>query len=636
MIDRSVALFRQGRLAEAEQMLAQFLQQQPDHFDALHLFGLIARQSGRSALAVELITRAIRQNPGFPAAHRHLGNALMDLRRPEQAVESYDTAIALRADFAEAYVSRGFALLELRRPAAALENFERAIALRWRVPLVYHGRAAALLALQRSAEALACCDEALTRTPDLLELHIDRAAALRALLRPAEALQSCERALQLSPDAAQALLIQGAAQADLNQPEAAVASFERAIAQLPGEARAHNGLGAVLLDLQRPAEALVCFDQAIALQPEFAEAHNNRGIALGQLMQFEAALACIEKAMALQQGEGGPYYLNAAHAHLQLGRFESGWPLYEWRARQGAAAAAAAWPQPCWLGREQIAGKTLLILAEQGLGDTIQFCRYARSAEQLGARVVLSAPARLLRLLRGLSASIQYVDEQKPPPAFDCYCRLLSLPLALRTTLGTIPAPAGYLQPEPERIAYWRSRIGPQGFRIGIAWQGGISRMDLGRSFPLLHLHPLAALPGIRLISLQKGAGTEQLHALPQDMPVQQLAEPFDDGPDAFIETAALMHCMDLIITSDTSIAHLAGALGRPTWVALKQVPDWRWLLGREDCPWYPSVRLFRQQRAGDWDGVVAAMRAAFQSGEAARLEMATSAAGRSGATDSR
>jgi tetratricopeptide (TPR) repeat protein len=612
MFEHSIALYRAGRIAEAEQALEEILQQQPNHFDALHLLGLIARQTQRSALAVELITRALKHNPSFAPAHRHLGNALMDLKRPDEAVASYDTAIALRADFAEAYVSRGFAQLELQRSAAALENFEQAIALRWRAPLVYHGRAAALLALGRSVEALACCDEALARLPEAPELQLDRAAALRAMQRPKEALESCRQALRLSPDAVQALLIQGAAQADLNQSEAALASFERAIALEPAEARAHNGRGAVLLDLQRPAEALGCFDEAIALQPKFAEAHNNRGIALGQLAQFAAALACIETAMALQLGEGGPYFLNAAHAHLQLGRFESGWELYEWRARQGAAASRAAGPQRAWLGDEPIAGKTLLLLAEQGYGDTIQFCRFARSVEALGARVVLSAPARLLRLLQGLGASIRYLAEGLPPPPFEFHCRLLSLPLALRTTLETIPAQRAYLRAEPERVEYWRSRIGPYGFRIGIVWQGGVSKMDLGRSYPLIQLQPLAQLPGVRLISLQKGAGTEQLRALPAEMPVEVLTEPFDEGADAFIDSAALMHCMDLIITSDTALAHLAGALGRPTWVALKQVPDWRWLLDREDCPWYPSLRLFRQQRAGDWDGVFAAMRAAL------------------------
>jgi len=608
--EKALASFRAGRLGDAERELERMLKQVPDHFDALHLLGIIARRTARSELAVKLIRRAIGQNASVAAAHRHLANALIDLRRPQEAVTSFDAAIRLKPDFLEAYVGRGFAWLEMRRPAVALEDFDRAVAVQPMNLAALHGRAAALNALKRSQESLRCCDQVLRLQPDFVEVLILRAVALRELGRPAEALEACGRAALLQPAAAKALIVQGALLADLSRPEDALRSFDRALL-LADEAVAHNGRGSVLLDLQRPDEALMCFERALDLQPGFANAHNNRGIALGHTLNFEASLASLERACALEP-ESGDYHLNAAHAYLQLGRFEPGWQLYERRPRQGCVADADGWPQTHWRGQEDVAGKTVLLHAEQGLGDTIQFSRYAHCLQAQGADVVLSVPPRLLPLLRRLDPAVRCIAQTDRPPGFDLHCPLLSVPLALKTTAETIPATVPYLSAEPQRVALWRQRLGSEGLRIGINWQGRPTKMDLGRSFPLACLEPIANIAGVRLISLQKDAGTEQINALPANMRIEVPAAPFDEGSDAFLDTAAIMDCLDLVITSDTSIAHLAGALGIPTWIALQQVPDWRWLLHRADSPWYPQARLFRQSRRGDWNGVFGAMRDAL------------------------
>jgi tetratricopeptide (TPR) repeat protein len=610
MFDQAVASFRAGRLSDAEHALERVLQQSPNHFDALHLLGIIARQTRRSELAVQLIRRAIRQNASVPAAHRHLANALIDLKRPQEAVASFGAAIRLKRDFVEAYIGRGFAWLEVQQAASALQDFDQAVALQPNNVAALHGRAASLNALGRSEDAVTCCDEALRLRPEAVEVLILRATALRGLGRIAAALSSCERALQLRPDAVQGLIIQGAALAEANRAEDALVSFDRALA-LADDAVAHNGRGSVLLDLQRPEEALASFERSLALRPEFANAHNNRGIALVQTLQFEQALACLESACALAP-DVPDYQLNAAHAYLQLGRFEQGWRRYEWRPKQGLVADADGWPQPRWLGQEDIAGRTLLLLAEQGLGDIIQFSRYARCLQARGAEVVVAVPAPLVQLMRRLEPSVRCIADTEVPPGFDFHCRLLSLPLAFQTTLETIPAAVPYLSADPRLVALWRQRLGSEGLRIGINWQGRPTRMDLGRSFPLACFEPIASIPGVRLISLQKETGQEQLKALPGNMRVETLPEPFDNGPDAFLDTAAVMQCVDLVITSDTSIAHLAGALNIPTWVVLQQVPDWRWLLHRADSPWYPRMRLFRQSHRGDWNGVFAAMRDAL------------------------
>jgi hypothetical protein len=283
---------------------------------------------------------------------------------------------------------------------------------------------------------------------------------------------------------------------------------------------------------------------------------------------------------------------------------EQGWGLYEWRSKIDGAAASRCGSEALWLGDQALAGKTLFLHSEQGLGDTIQFCRYALLAEARGAQVVMSVQDSLRRLLRRLSPTIQIIGETQHPPEFDFHCPLLSLPRAFGTTADTIPAAGRYLSAEGERVERWRQALGNHGFKVGICWQGGVSRVDMGRSFPLAMLHRIASLPGVRLISLQKGRGCEQLDALPAGMLVQVPGDGFDAGPDAFLDTAAVLENMDLVITSDTAMAHLAGALGRPTWVVLKRVPDWRWFLERADSPWYPGHRLFRQQRWGDWQGV--------------------------------
>ena len=241
---------------------------------------------------------------------------------------------------------------------------------------------------------------------------------------------------------------------------------------------------------------------------------------------------------------------------------------------------------------------------EQGLGDTLQFCRYVCLLERAGAKVLFAPQKSLRRLMRSLSATVEIVDEADPALAFDVHCPLLSLPLAFKTDLASIPGKSPYLGVEDGLVERWRERIGRHGFKIGICWQGATSKIDAGRSFPLAALHPIARLPGVRLISLHKGAGEAQLQSLPEGMTVETLGADFDAGPDAFLDSAAVMKNLDLVISSDTAIAHLAGALAVPVWIALKHVPDWRWMLDRADSPWYPTARLFRQRVRDDWSDV--------------------------------
>jgi hypothetical protein len=296
------------------------------------------------------------------------------------------------------------------------------------------------------------------------------------------------------------------------------------------------------------------------------------------------------------------------------GELAEGWRLYEWRKRLPAPVDTVRYQVPAWTGREPLAGKVLFLYSDQGLGDAVQFIRYALLARNEGARVIVSVRDGLRRLLGHSLAGIEIWGSRGAPERFDCQAALMSLPLAFGTTLDAIPDFGPYLKPEPALSEAWRrSRIGDHGFKIGIAWQGRPdTNVDIGRSVPLHHFAGLARIPGVRLISLQKGPGIEQISTLPPGT-VETLPESYDGGDDAFLDCAAIMDSLDLVISSDTAVAHLAGAMGRPVWVALQHVPEWRWLLKRSDSPWYSSMTLFRQTEPQNWDSVFTQIEAALR-----------------------
>jgi len=297
---------------------------------------------------------------------------------------------------------------------------------------------------------------------------------------------------------------------------------------------------------------------------------------------------------------------------LLLGNFSEGWRDHEFRKSGNIFNDGKSFKNPVWTGSTEISGKTILVRPEQGLGDVIQFARYIRCLDKSGARILFDPYPKLAALMKTMDAGFEIVAADDETLLYDYHCPLLSLPFAFGTTEEYMPKDTPYLFADPSRIETWRSRIGATGFRIGICWQGSKNLIDIGRSFPVDLFKHIARLPGVRLISLHKGAGEDQLVNLPEDMVVEVLGDDFDAGESAFLDTAAVMMCCDLIITSDTSVAHLAGALGAPVWVALKKIPDWRWMLERQDSPWYPTMQLFRQKVEGDWDSVFSEIEDAF------------------------
>ncbi len=456
----------------------------------------------------------------------------------------------------------------------------------------------------RSAEALDLVGSALTLQENAEAFNI-QGLILNALERPAEALDSIAQALALEPDYAEAWNNRGNILQQLARPREALESLNKALALEPGAAEIWNNRAVVLQQLDRLEDALASADKGLAIAAT-ARIWNNHGLILQAMRRLDDAIASYDRAIAADPAYADAHW-NKGLCCLLQGRLDPGLRLYEWRKARTEATGRRRYPQPEWPGGD-IAGKTLFVHAEQGLGDTIQFCRYALLAAKT-ANVILSVQDGLVRLLSGLGPGITVVDSRTVPAHFDFHIPLLSMPLAFAA--DAIPAPVPYLQAEPWRAATWRALIGDHGFRIGVSWQGlPHGTVERGRSFPLAQLAEIAAMPGVRLISLQKNAGSEQLDTLPPGMVVETLGDGLDAGADAFLDSAAVMESLDLVITSDTAIAHLAGALGRPVWVALQHVPDWRWFLDRADSPWYPTMTLFRQPLRGDWASVFAAMHA--------------------------
>jgi tetratricopeptide (TPR) repeat protein len=381
---------------------------------------------------------------------------------------------------------------------------------------------------------------------------------------------------------------------------AALSDYERAIALEPINADAWFNRGTVLEELDDPSSAFSSYDRALELRPSFDAAYVNRGTALQDQGLIREAVASYRAAIALNPDLPEAHY-NLALASLTLGDYETGWREYEWRWRAKGAPIfreKREFAEPLWLGRESIAGKTILLYAEQGLGDCLQFCRYVELVAKLGPRIVLEAPMPLVALFGSLPYVVRIVTYGEPLPYFDVQCPLMSLPLVFGTTLGTIPSPDAYLKGDAIKTLAWQKRLGPKiRPRVGLTWSGnqapGTNRK---RHFALSRLIPY--LPdGFDYFCLQTDVVAADRKAL-QSSNISQFEESLRD----FSDTAALCACMDLVISVDTSVAHLAGALGKRTWVLLARVADWRWLLDREDSPWYGSVRLFRQQSDGDWD----------------------------------
>ena len=517
----------------------------------------------------------------------------------------YERILQEQYDHFEATQLLATAHCQQNQPELALRYFEQALKLNKSNAVVFNNRGNALRDLRRLDEALESYEEALRIKPDYAEAYNNRGNALRGLKRLDKALKSYDEALRIKPAYAEAYNNRGNALRGLKRLDEALKSYDEALRIKPDYAEAYNSRGNALRDLERLDEALKSYDEALRIKPDYAEVYNNRGPSLRDLKRLDEALKSYDEALRIKPDYADAYF-NKSLLLLLLGHFDKGWTLHEWRLLQDDKRVNYySGPSPAWRGEQDIAGKRLLLQCEQGLGDTIQFMRYLPLVLAHSADVIIETPKRLIPLFLSLNLPVKLIPKGSPLPPFEMHCPLMSLPHVFQTRTETVPNQVPYLAPAEERLSKWRRYIGTNGFKIAICWQGSAKgKIDVGRSFPLHMFEAISKLDGVRLISLQKDDGVEQLRRLPIGMKVEVFPEDFDNGDNAFLDSAAVMRCVDLVITSDTSLTHLAGALGVKTWLLLKHVPDWRWMLDRHDSPWYPNHRLFRQTTRDDWANV--------------------------------
>jgi tetratricopeptide (TPR) repeat protein len=593
---RGIALRVLGRFDDALESATQATRLQPNWPEAFVNLGFVRTGQGRQEEAIAAYQQALRLNPRHVEAHFNLGIAHAALGQNEQAAVSFRNAARERPGLADAHFNLGLALFGLGRTAEAEQALREAVRLRSDWPEAHYNLGVVLSAANQVDLAMDALRKALHLKPDYVDAHVNLGIALRKTGRLDEAIECYRNALRCKPDHAEAYNNLGNALLDkVNLADADEVRLK------PNGPEAHGNLANVLNIRERLEDAAARFRQALELKPEWAEGHHNLGIALRIQGKLDQALARCTRAIELR-----PDYAEArmhrGMLYLLRGQWAEGWPEYEWRWRC-ADTPLPSFPGVRWDG-SPLAGKTILLHREQGFGDTIQFIRYAALLKERGARTLTVCQQKLLPLLSTCPGIDQIVAEGEKLPPFDFWALLMSLPGLVGTTPTTIPGPVPYLFAEPGRVEKWRGKVAAHsGYRIGIAWQGDRKyRWDRQRSIPLARFGPLARVPGVRLLSLQTGLGSEQLASV--DFPVVDLASELDLEGGAFLDTAAVMKHLDLVISADTSIAHLAGALGAPAWLALPFAHEWRWLQDRDDTPWYPTMRLFRQPCLGDWEAV--------------------------------
>jgi tetratricopeptide (TPR) repeat protein len=637
--DAGLRHFQSGLFVAAEEQVKRALALDPQHADSLYLAGLLHAQANRVDLAIDFVARAIRIDQGNPEYFSNLGALLARQDRFEEASKSFNIALKLRPDCADTWVKIGDLRRQQKRFQEALLAYDHALSLDPRHLDAVDKGGSLLIELHRYSEALAKFEQSDTIRPGRPETLIGKGLCFQALIQKEEAAASYAMALaadaknyvarnnlgvvlldlrrfeeaaghfrkviEVKPDLVNAVNNLGLALTHLKRFDEALIVFDNAVKLDPAFAGAINSRGNVLRELDRAEQALTDFDRAIALRPDIADYHCNRGACLDELSQFDDALQSYRASLALTPDHGDAHW-NLATNRLRVGDFETGWAEAEWRWKAPSQRKdRRIWNRPLWLGSEPIREKTLLLFNDQGFGDAIQFCRYIPHLRERGATVILEIEGALKKPLSGVAGIAQCVVKGETLPDHDFQCPLSSLPLAFGTTIDTIPSHVPYI-PIDGNARRWEAFLGSAGRpKIGIVWSGNPNHAnDRNRSLPLKALRPLFET-GAQFVSLQKNARDSDLVTL------RELSGILDAAPEieSFADTATLIRQLDLVISVDTSVAHLAGALGKPVWILLPYVPDYRWLLGRDDSPWYPTARLYRQTATRDYAEVIDRMR---------------------------
>jgi tetratricopeptide (TPR) repeat protein len=630
---------RRGKLEEAEAALRRSIFLRPGDADSYNDLGIVLARRNRREESIAAYREAIRLRPEFADAHNNLGNAFRMVNKLDESIACFQTALRLRPNYPEAHNNMAIALRQKGKYDEATASYHQALSLRPNYAEAHNNLGFAHACRGKAEPAVECFRQAIRLRPDYFEAQFNLANSLADLGRLSEAEAAYRRAIAINPNDARphknlgitltrqekyepaiaahraALKLRpdfpdvhndlGIALARQNKFAEAIASYREALRLRPDYVEVYNNLGNALRNDGQFAESIECYQKAIKLRPNYPDAHNNLGIAYAEAGKFDEAVASYSECIRINPTHVDAR-MNRALTWLRKGDYAQGWAEYEWRWKKRNLTNRPL-IQPLWNGFP-LQGRRILLITEQGFGDTLQFVRYCPILKAQGATVILECPERLIPLLSKCPGIDHLVPQGKPVPDYDVYAPLMSVPGMVGTGTENAPAEVPYLHPDSALVEKWRQELqGIEGFKVGINWQGNPQYAgDRHRSIPLKYFEPLSRIPGVRLISIQKNNGHDQLKELGQKFGIFDLGRRLDESTGPFLDTAAVMQNLDLFITSDTAVAHLAGAMGVPVWMALSTAADWRWMTVREDNPWYPSMRLFRQAEFMSWDPVFA------------------------------
>lgn len=575
--EHAIAVHSTGDHKAAADLYKSILAESPEHHAAIHFLGVAEHQSRRNVEAIRLMLQSIGYNALIPAYHSNLGSVYRSIGNHQDALKSYLVALSLLPANADSHFNVGCSYQDLKNWSGAMKHYDAAIAIDPRHRNARCNRGVTLRQMGLLDESIAALDSLRKDYSDDAEILNNLGVSLLNSKRIIEAIKCFDHCEKLSPSYLPAVRNRAKALSLLGKHHEAIREYSQLIESNRSDATSYAGKGAVLHQQGRFCEAITCFRRAIEIEPNHADAHLNLSMSL-----------------------------------LLTGQMTEGWREYEWRfktSRHGISEKC----YPRWAG-ESLHGRTIMLFAEQGIGDSIQFIRYARLLKEFGATVLVHCQAQYVPLLRCASGVDEVFSRSEPLPPFDYAVPMMSLPLMIGTTLESIPAERGYFHPDKARAEYWRSELSSDDHKplIGICWQGNTNHpLDHTRSFSLRCFRPLTAIGGSRFVSLQKGAATKQIGETPE-VAVEDLSSQIDQQ-GAFLDTIAIVAQLDLVVTSDTSIAHLAAAVGTPVWIALPYIPDFRWLMDRSDSPWYPTARLFRKRSEQEtWEDLFSRITIAF------------------------
>ena len=566
-IDRLITFFNQKQYSFVVDLAKSLLKQFPNSFIVWNFLGVANKSLGNLFEASKSFKKVIELNPNLPDGFNNLALTQKSEGKLDEALVSSNRSILLKPDSFIFYTNKGIILQEQGKFDESLEALKKALSFNSKYVEAYFSMANTLLYQDKYSDSIYYYKKTLLLNSNYIQAYINMAIALKEDNKLDEAIETCNIAISLQPD----------------------------------HAVAYNNLGAALKEKDKLDEATKAYNTAISLQPDYAEAFNNLSVVLREKGKLDKSIEASNMAISLQPDYAEAYH-NLSFSYNLKGDIQKGLKLYEWRLKKKRFPTSMPKYHLIWDGNKSVSEKNFFVYEEQGLGDIIQFSRYLLLLKQKGAKVIFKVKKKMHALLKTLDKDIDLVDSDPENNNIDFETPLLSLPYLFNTNLNTIPSKVSYIAADHDKVIFWSKKLSKSTFKIGICWQGNKNKIDFGRSFSLSRFEAISRLPNVELISLHKGEGEKQIKDI--NFNITLLGNGFDSGEDAFIDTAAVMANCDLIITSDTSIAHLAGALGCYTWVLLKKVPDWRWMLERDDSPWYPNIKLYRQKNRNDWNDV--------------------------------